>query len=153
MIFSKNEHQLLIQNEEQILTPKNKNFSFHNSDRKRILLFCFLFFVVVMLCFIGFYYFQFDIFWNKKQVLNNDSQHIFKNEKIFDHKDDEIFKLIGEYEYCDRINGPYIKSLNGGVCVKIDCYILNFKNWNNCIQCICLKVSRFDLENYFPKLK
>ena len=133
MFLSKNEYKLLIQNEEQVLSTKNKILFFDDSNRKKILLFCCLIFVLVSLCLISFYYFQFEHFWKKK--------HFWNYNNNFQHKGDEIYKLIGDYEYCDRINGPYINCLNGGVCVKIDCYILDLKNWNNCIQCICLKVS------------
>lgn len=141
MVSLKNEYHLLIQNEEQALPTKNKKLSFHDSSQKRLLLFCCLICVVVSLCLISFYCFQFEFFWKKKQVLYNDKQDIFKNKIKLQHNEKELYKLIGEYEYCDRINGPYIKCLNGGVCVKIDCYILELKNLNDCIQCICPQVS------------
>jgi len=120
---------------------KNK-ILFHDSNRKRILLFCCLIFILIALCLISFNFYQYDFFLHQKNFLNNDSGHVFKDHQ----KEDELYKLIGEYEYCDRINGPYIKCLNGGVCVKIDCYISKLKYWNSCFKCICLKVSHLILK-------
>jgi hypothetical protein len=147
MVLSKNEYQLLIHDEEQVLSPKNQTLLFRDSNRKRILLFCCTILpVVAICCLLSFYYFQFEFFQNQTKSI--DDQH-FNIKHTIENENDQIRKLVGEYEYCDRTNGPYIRCLNGGVCVKIDCYILEFKNWNECIQCICLEVFYFDLAKRF----